>query len=196
MAERADAARNRTAILAAAERLIGERGIDGVCMEDVALAAGVGKGTVFRRFGDKERLIQAVVDQSANQWHAYAEMLLEDTEVPANDRVVACTAHLFDQVAAALPLVIALERVSERSSAGNFAKTHERLTGLIEQVRGAAQAPFLAHALLANLRAQQIEFLLRSGMSLKQIRSGVVTLAEALMTGSEADFRFQVVRSG
>ena len=49
--ERGDAARNRALLLDAARRLIGERGADAVSMDDIAAAAGVGKGTLFRRFG-------------------------------------------------------------------------------------------------------------------------------------------------
>ena len=60
--ERADAARNRTRILAAAERLIEERGIEAVSMEAIAMAAGVGKGTLFRRFGDRAGLVYALLD--------------------------------------------------------------------------------------------------------------------------------------
>ncbi len=60
--ERADAARNRTRILAAAERLFAERGVDDVSMDDVAVAARVGKGTVYRRFGDRAGLGIAVLD--------------------------------------------------------------------------------------------------------------------------------------
>ena len=58
--ERADAARNRRVVLEAAERLF-ERDPDGVTMEAVAAEAGVGKGTVFRRFGDRAGLARAVI---------------------------------------------------------------------------------------------------------------------------------------
>lgn len=61
-AERADAARNRGRILDAARRLIAERGVEAVSMDDVAAAAGVGKGTLYRRFGDKAGLGVAVLD--------------------------------------------------------------------------------------------------------------------------------------
>src|SRR3954462_10194040 len=49
--ERGDAARNRTLLLDAARRLIAERGADAVITDDIAAAAGVGKGTLFRRLG-------------------------------------------------------------------------------------------------------------------------------------------------
>jgi AcrR family transcriptional regulator len=61
-AERADAARNRRRILDAAARLIGERGVEAVSMDDIAIAAGVGKGTLYRRFGDKAGLGVAILD--------------------------------------------------------------------------------------------------------------------------------------
>lgn len=59
--ERADAAANRVRILHAAGRLLAEHGPDGVSIDAVAAAAGVGKGTVFRRFGDRAGLMQALV---------------------------------------------------------------------------------------------------------------------------------------
>ena len=60
--ERADAARNRGRILDAAANLIDERGVEAVSMDDVAAAAGVGKGTLYRRFGDKAGLGVAILD--------------------------------------------------------------------------------------------------------------------------------------
>ena len=61
--ERADARRNRERILCAAARLVDEHGIDGVSMDDVAAAAGVGKGTLYRRFGDRWTLLRALIDE-------------------------------------------------------------------------------------------------------------------------------------
>jgi AcrR family transcriptional regulator len=62
-AERADAARNRRRILSAAAELFEERGVDRVSMDDVAERAGVGKGTLYRRFGDKAGLALAMLDE-------------------------------------------------------------------------------------------------------------------------------------
>ena len=61
--ERVDAARNRLLLLDAARRLIGERGPDSVTMDDIANAAGVGKGTVFRRFGNRAGLMMVLLDE-------------------------------------------------------------------------------------------------------------------------------------
>lgn len=62
-AERGDAARNRALLLDAARRLIAERGADAVSMDDVAAAAGVGKGTLFRRFGSRSGLMLVLLDE-------------------------------------------------------------------------------------------------------------------------------------
>ncbi len=65
--ERADAARNRQKILEAARRLFAEHGPAEVTMEAVAGEAGVGKGTVFRRFGDRGALLEALLDEQERQ---------------------------------------------------------------------------------------------------------------------------------
>ncbi len=62
--ERADAARNRQLLLAAAKRLIDDHGAAAVTMDAVAREAGVGKGTVFRRFGNRTGLMMALLDHS------------------------------------------------------------------------------------------------------------------------------------
>ncbi|MBR8638299.1 helix-turn-helix transcriptional regulator [Streptomyces tuirus] len=67
---RADAARNRARLLEAAARLVAERGADAVTMEAVAAAASVGKGTVFRRFGDRTGLLTALLDHSEKKFQA------------------------------------------------------------------------------------------------------------------------------
>ena len=59
--ERADAASNRRRILEAAARLFEERGAERVSMQDVARAAGVGMGTMYRRFGDRSGLTYALL---------------------------------------------------------------------------------------------------------------------------------------
>jgi AcrR family transcriptional regulator len=62
--ERADAARNRRRVLDAARRLFDAHGVSAVTMSDVAREAGVAKGTIFHRFGDRQGLAQALVDDA------------------------------------------------------------------------------------------------------------------------------------
>jgi AcrR family transcriptional regulator len=61
---RADAARNRAAILEAARRLLESQGAGGLTMDAIACEAGVGKGTLFRRFGDRSALLHELLNES------------------------------------------------------------------------------------------------------------------------------------
>src|SRR6266702_5374217 len=63
--ERADAVRNRRAILAATEELLAAHRPQDISMEQVAAAAGVGKGTVFHRFGNRMGLMHALMVERA-----------------------------------------------------------------------------------------------------------------------------------
>src|SRR5215218_10163335 len=71
--ERADAASNRRRILEAATELFAERGASCVSMQDVAKAAGVGMGTMYRRFGDRAGLTFALLGE---RHRAFQEELL------------------------------------------------------------------------------------------------------------------------
>src|SRR3954452_905704 len=68
---RADAARNRTRILAAAREAFAESGLEGG-VEEIARRAGVGKGTLYRRFPTKEVLVQAIVQDRLDELEAIA----------------------------------------------------------------------------------------------------------------------------
>lgn len=62
--ERCDAARNRRLLLDAATDLVATVGADAITMDAVATKAGVGKGTVFRRFGNRAGLMRALLDHT------------------------------------------------------------------------------------------------------------------------------------
>ena len=61
-AERADAARNRLHLLATARQMLAEQGPDRLTMDGLAERAALGKGTVFRRFGTRAGIFQALLD--------------------------------------------------------------------------------------------------------------------------------------
>jgi polyketide synthase 12 len=61
-AERADAARNRLHLLTTARQMLAEQGSDRLTMDGLAERAGLGKGTVFRRFGSRAGIFQALLD--------------------------------------------------------------------------------------------------------------------------------------
>ena len=73
---RADAERNRQRILGAARTLFAERGVD-VSVEEIAAAAGVGIGTFYRRFPDRETLVEAVFETKMEQVVQVARDALE-----------------------------------------------------------------------------------------------------------------------
>lgn len=99
---RADARRNRDAIITAARTVFGERGLDAP-LEDVAQMAGVGSATLYRRFPTKVHLIEAtfepelraytaVVERGLAEpdaWQGFARTMLEIWEMQASDRALA-----------------------------------------------------------------------------------------------------------
>jgi AcrR family transcriptional regulator len=107
--ERGDAARNRVLLLDAARRLIAERGPDAVTMDDIAAAAGVGKGTLFRRFGSRAGLMMMLLDEderASQQAFLFGPPPL-GPDAPPLDRLVAfgrarlCFVHAHHQLLSA-----------------------------------------------------------------------------------------------
>src|SRR5690349_10755797 len=96
---RADAERNRQRIIEAARRVFAERGLSAT-LDDVAAAAGVGVGTVYRRFPNKDELVEALfvdrIDQMValaeraseieDPWEAFETFLTQAAELNAGDR--------------------------------------------------------------------------------------------------------------
>jgi AcrR family transcriptional regulator len=96
---RKDAERNRQLILDSARELFAERGL-GVSLDEIARHAGVGVGTVYRRFPDKEQLIDALFEdrlgeilaaanaslEMGDPWEALAHFLERSLELQVEDR--------------------------------------------------------------------------------------------------------------
>src|SRR3982750_1396879 len=94
---RRDAERNRQRILAAAGELFTERGL-GVTLDDIARHAGVGVGTVYRRFPDKEVLIDTLFQEQLDEWARIYEEGLDDPDpwpgvVSTHERALELWAH-------------------------------------------------------------------------------------------------------
>src|ERR1700759_5830404 len=77
---RADAQRNHDAVLAAARAVFARAGSDAP-MEDVARAAGVGKGTLYRRFPTREHLFAAILQERVDELDASAQRALAAPDV-------------------------------------------------------------------------------------------------------------------
>ncbi|SDU28577.1 TetR/AcrR family transcriptional regulator [Jiangella alkaliphila] len=161
--ERADAARNRVAVLDAAARLFAEHGVDGVTMDAVAAAAGVGKGTVFRRFGDKAGLAVALLDErerDLQQAILSGPPPLGPGESGPVERLAAFVDAYLDYVLDHLDLV----RMSETASPGaryrigayRFWHRHVALLLAAAAPGTDADADALAHAVLAPLAAEHL----------------------------------------
>jgi AcrR family transcriptional regulator len=76
---RADAERNRVAILAAAREVFAEHGLEAP-LEEIALRAGVGIATLYRRFPDREHLVAAALLDKIAQYAAAAEQVRADPD--------------------------------------------------------------------------------------------------------------------
>lgn len=163
--ERADAARNRAAVLDAAARLFAEHGVDGVTMDAVAAAAGVGKGTVFRRFGDKSGLAVALLDERERELQ---EAILfgpaplgpgdPGAAVTPGERLTAFVAAYLDYALAHLDLLRMSETASPgaRYRVGAYRFWHRHVALLLTAARPDGDADALAHAVLAPLAAEHL----------------------------------------
>lgn len=150
--ERADAARNREALLCAARRLVAAEGADALTMDRLACEAGVGKGTVFRRFGSREGLMGALLNEHARAWQA--RVLSGEPPLgpgaPPRERLVAFAASLIELNLSGAELIAAAGDAVERSFAmDSFVATHVRY--LLRTAGAHGDLPLLAVALIAPL---------------------------------------------
>jgi AcrR family transcriptional regulator len=184
-AERADAQRNRLKILDAAERLFAANGIANVSMDAVAKAAGVGKGTLFRRFGDRAGLAVALLDERERELQ---ERILHGPaplgpSASSRNRLLAFLSAYADFLEAHGDVVLQSETAvaGARYRVGVYHFWHRHVTVLLEQAAPRVDAEYQAHALLAPLAADLYHALRRSGVPAKRIKDGVRALAIALL---------------
>lgn len=149
--ERSDAARNRAAVLEAADRLILRDGLAALTMDAVAQEAGVGKGTVFRRFSSRQGLMRALLDRSEAAWQA--EVIFGPPPLGPDadpwDRLLAFGPSRLAATTANLELIrhATVGRHTRNSPAQAFAVMH--LRHLLQQLGVSGDLPLLALSLMA-----------------------------------------------
>lgn len=141
---RADARRNRSAILDAARALVAETGTD-TTMEDIARRAGVAVGTLYRHFPAKNDLVEAVVEDGAAQVATVAEgaLLAVDRGASPGAELAALFREVADRHASDLAFKTAtgrldhdLEAELERATPdSSTARATRAITALLDRAR-------------------------------------------------------------
>ena len=181
--ERGDAARNRALLLEAARRLVAERGADAVTMDDIAAAAGVGKGTVFRRFGSRAGLMTVLLDEderALQQAFLFGPPPL-GPDAPTLDRVAAfgrarlCFVHTHHALLSAANR----DPQTRYNAAAMVIRTHVRV--LLQSAGTTGNLDVQTDALLALLDADYVEHQLGNrGHTLETLGDAWESLARKL----------------
>jgi AcrR family transcriptional regulator len=187
--ERADAARNRDRILCAAARLFEENPNDpsAVTMDAVAAAAGVGKGTVFRRFGDRAGLMRSLLNEheAAMQENVIRGEPPLGPGSPPVDRLIAF-GHARFELLERHGLMIAAAELSERGDARYdepvyvFYRSH--IAMLLREAAPDCDVEYVTDALMGPLAATHFVYHRHArGMPLERILSGYEWLVRRLL---------------
>jgi AcrR family transcriptional regulator len=180
---RRDAARNREALFRAAERLIEQRGVDGLTMDALAAEAGVGKGTAFRRFESRQGLMAALLDHTETEWQA-AVMSGPPPLGPGADpweRMMAFGRSRLELTLKHADLIRNAGYTAARSYAAySFAAMHLRY--LLGELGVTGDVPLLATALMAPLEASILDQQVRiEGLLADRVYAGWVDLARRIV---------------
>jgi AcrR family transcriptional regulator len=183
--ERADARRNRQRILEAAAELVEDRGIDNVTMDEVAARAGVAKGTLFHRFGNRAGLAQALVDESERELQ---ERILDGPRplgpgAPPEERLVAFVEALLELVVDNLELLLVsdYDHPGQRFDTGAYGGWVWHTSLLLREAGLGEQAVGLAHGLLAPLAADLVRHRLREGATSEALKAELGELARRVV---------------
>jgi AcrR family transcriptional regulator len=184
--ERADAARNREKVLAAAAQLFAERGVEHVSMDAVANAAGVGKGTLFRRFADRPTLARAVLSSREEQ---FQDAIIRGPAplgpgASAIERLVAFGTEYTNFVEQHIDLHCAAElgRAGARYRSPVYALYFTHIAMLVREADPEIDPEYTAAVLMGALTADVLRHLLRDRtMALARVHDGWRTLIERLL---------------
>ena len=180
MPERADAARNRAKILAAAEELFATRGAAEVTMEDIARAAGVGRGTLYRRYPDRAAIAVALLDEHERRLQ---EALLRGEPplgpgAPPAERLAAFYAAMVDLLARHAHLVLGAEVGHSRFSTGAYGFWRAHVRALASE---APDPDVLADLLLAPLAPELFLHQTSRGVTPERITESLRALASRML---------------
>ena len=182
--ERSDAARNREALLRAAQEIAESCGFDAVTMDAVAARAGVGKGTVFRRFESRQGLMGALLDARESAWQA-SVMSGEPPLGPGAEpmeRLLAFGRSRLEVTLEHADLIrnAGFDGANRSFAAYSFAATHVRY--LLGQLGVRGDIALLAVALLAPLELPILDQQVRlEQIDLDRIHAGWADLAHRIV---------------
>jgi AcrR family transcriptional regulator len=191
LTERVDAARNRAKILAAAEQLIAERGIEHVSIDDVARAACVGKGTIYRRFGDRAGLAIALLGEQEREFQD--ELIRGDAPLgpgaEPRERILAFGDAYLDLLEQHAPLLAAAEAGPDwRGGLGPVAFYRTHLTVLAQQADPDCDAELVAVHLLHALSPALFLHLRRQlEIPLERVKAGWRRQVDGWLAASRED---------
>jgi AcrR family transcriptional regulator len=183
--ERADAARNRQKILCSARQLFEERGLAKVSMDDIAAHAGVGKGTLFRRFGDRASLAHALLDATESD---FQEQLIRGEPplgpgAPPCERLIAFGEAMIDLCVERRDLMVEVQAGPRWLRTNIYSGYRAHLAYLIAQAAPGQDADVVADALLGVLRADLIHHqVVDRGMPVQRLKDGFRALATGLLS--------------
>jgi AcrR family transcriptional regulator len=192
-AERSDAAFNRARILAAAEKLFAKRGVANVNMADIAKAARVGQGTLYRRFANKGELCLALMDSQMAEFQNQSLTTLREM-AGRNERKLEQLMWFLDALvrfnARHAPLLCAAQHeitLPEKPTGSPFTWQRMTVIGLLQgaerggEIERGMDMPLLADLLLAPVHPPVFNFLhTANGYSLDRISAGLQTLVRGL----------------
>ncbi|KOG48084.1 transcriptional regulator [Streptomyces virginiae] len=184
---RKDAVRNRAAVFAAADALFAQCGSpEEVTMADIATAAGVGKATLFRAFGDRTGLIRALYEARLAPVRSAIEEGPEPLgpATPPLERVPALLDAVLCFKLDNRHLALALEGSGADSPyrADHYDQWHALVRDLLRRLPGPPDSDFTAHALLAATRADLVAYLAGDkGVPREQLRAQLADFTAAVL---------------
>ena len=187
--ERADAARNRKKILAAAESLFASNGTESVSMDAVAEAAGVGKGTLYRRFVDRSGLARAILDERDREFQEKlirGEPPLGPGATPT-ERLIAFGEGVLDLLSLYGDLIMAAQigKAGVRFAGPVYATYRMHVRALIREIDPRIDADYFSDIVLAALNAEMNSFWMHDvQLDRERIAAGFRELVKAISATS------------